>query len=159
MADPNLVTAAKAILPSSGDAYPQLSPAQEAALDGDNDGKPGGSKPRKKPDAADPVLEAAVAELTGAAGGGAGGEVTFVAAGGDAAPGQVVRKGSPVDAASEPTSSLVVVRITKAGDGKVHTGADAPEKQTYDWNDEVVLPREVSLALEERGLAEIQRGA
>lgn len=29
------------------DPYPHLSPAQEKALDGDGDGKPGGSRPRR----------------------------------------------------------------------------------------------------------------
>lgn len=47
----------------------------------------------------------------------------------------------------------VRVRITKAGDGQVHTGLQDPK--TYAWAEEVMLPRGVGLALEGRHFGEI----
>jgi hypothetical protein len=77
----------------------------------------------------------------------------------EAAPGQVLKRGAPPPPASpgKPGESLVRVRITKAGDGKVHTGAGPNEAdpEFYAWNDEVALPRSIGEALEDRHYAEI----
>lgn len=66
-----------------------------------------------------------------------------------ATPGQRVRKGSPV--ADDETSANVLVRVTKAGHGEVHDGQGG----TYDWGDEIVLPRSVGADLEGRQFGEI----
>lgn len=143
MSDKNLVTTANVIQSDAGgDAYPQLSPAQEKALDRDADGKPGGSKAKAAPAA--PEAPAAPAPVEAAK-----------SAAGPRAPGQVVRKGVPVEERKATDAALVVVKITKAGDGKVHDGFGG----FYAWNDEVVLPREVGAALEGRAFGEICENA
>jgi hypothetical protein len=65
-------------------------------------------------------------------------------------PGQRVRKGAP-PVAGDSTSANVLVRVTKAGHGEVHDG----EGGTYDWGDEVLLPRSVGTDLEGRQFGEI----
>lgn len=55
--------------------------------------------------------------------------------------------------APAPSAGSVKVRITKMGDGKVHTGRGA---DTFKWNDEPSFPLDVAEALEARGFAEIQ---
>ena len=64
--------------------------------------------------------------------------------------GERVKKGAPaIDEAA--LGAQVVVRITKAGDKQVHDGQGG----LYDWNDEVVLPRDVALDVQKRQFAEI----
>lgn len=72
----------------------------------------------------------------------------------EAAPGAVLKKGAPPPEAKPRAKAddLVTVRITKAGHGQVHDGEDG----RYDWNDEVILPRSVGVALEGRNFGEIQ---
>lgn len=72
-------------------------------------------------------------------------------------PGAVVTRGAPPPRPKAgPGSDMVLVRITKTGHGQVHTGATGTGvKKTYDWRDEVALPREIGQALEERSYGEI----
>ncbi|OFX05438.1 MAG: hypothetical protein A3E78_09495 [Alphaproteobacteria bacterium RIFCSPHIGHO2_12_FULL_63_12] len=67
--------------------------------------------------------------------------------------GDRVKKGAPPPA--EPVvrapNSVVMVRVTKTGHGKVHDGRGA----VYDWNDEVPLPYGVALAQEKNSNVEI----
>lgn len=75
------------------------------------------------------------------------------------AAGVVLKRGGPPPepALTSPKEGLVMVRITKKGHGNVHNGTDGKDdtSPTYDWNDEVALPRSVALRLEDRGFAEI----
>lgn len=89
-----------------------------------------------------PGASAGVAKV--AKGGGAGGSLA------SAKVGERVKKGAPAIAEAD-LGAQVVVRITKAGDQQVHDGQGG----VYDWNDEVVLPRDVALDVQKRQLAEI----
>jgi hypothetical protein len=111
----------------SADKYPQLSPAQEKALDRDGNGAPGGSLGH--------AVAAAPPEPEPEAG-------------------AVLVKGAPPPA-PKPVSAgdMCRVRITKAGHGQVHTGRTEPK--TYTWGDEVLLPRSVGRALEGKNFGEI----
>ncbi len=45
-------------------------------------------------------------------------------------------------------------RVTKKGDGKIHTGRE--DKPRYLWKDEIYLPSDVAESLEERAFVEIE---
>lgn len=64
--------------------------------------------------------------------------------------GEVLKKGA---APSDPSKrgAEVLVRVTKKGHSQIHDG----EGGTYDWNDEVILPRKVAEAQEDNGFGEI----
>lgn len=136
----NLMTADEAVQPmvtaDTQAQYPHLSAGQIAALDRTpNDGTltPGGSEPRE------PAPAVAVTEPAALA---------------SPAPqiGEVVKPGAPPPV-SHGSGGVCRVRITKAGHGKVHTGQNRPK--TYDWNAEVVLPRDIGNALEAKAYAEV----
>ena len=114
----------------STDKYPQLSPtpAEAVATVAELAVVPPAPEPAAEPEALPPVTEPEA--------------------------GAVLRKGAPPPAAvpHNPTDKCRV-RITKAGHGKVHTGRENPK--TYDWNDEVSLPRSVGRALEGKQFGEI----
>lgn len=67
--------------------------------------------------------------------------------------GDVVKRGAAPASRPNGSGASCTVRITKTGQGQVHTGQGSP--QTYDWNDEIVLPREVGEALEAKHFAEV----
>lgn len=108
-----------------GDEAPDFNGADPAKFDHDGDGRPGGSLPRVMTTAP----QASGAQI-----------------------GEVVKAGAPPSAVAG-DADVCRVRITKAGHGKVHTGKARPK--TYDWNAEVILPRDVGEALEAKAYAEV----
>ena len=179
----NLVTSADApaspeVTAETAAKYPNLTEAQIAALDRTpSDGKttPGGGEPatdqaapevapvaseapEPTPDVAAPAaptptleqINAMIAEGVKAALAEREAEAARAAAA-EPAPGAVIYRSAPPPPAVE--GPLVKVRITKTGHGQVHTGQDDPK--TYNWQDEVALPRTVAEALEARSFGEI----
>jgi hypothetical protein len=72
--------------------------------------------------------------------------------------GEVLKKGAapPEVVANRKAGDIVIVRITKTGNGQVHTGSDDPNQpKHYVWQDEVALPLGIAQALEVRSFAEI----
>lgn len=131
--------------------------ADPKAFDHDGNGVPGGSRAKAGANAwgvaSAPTLDqinAMIAEGVKQALAEREAEAARAAAA-EPAPGAVIYRSAPPPPAAE--GPLVKVRITKTGHGQVHTGKDDPK--TYNWQDEVALPRTVAEALEARSFGEI----
>lgn len=68
----------------------------------------------------------------------------------EAKPGQVLKRGGPPPDGAK-LGAEVRLRVTKKGHGQIHNG----EGGTYDWNDEIKLPRAIAEGQEDNGFGEI----
>lgn len=125
--DPNLVTtdlltAEDIAAAAAADDGDAFNGADPAAFDHDGNGAPGGSKPARRAKEAPKI-------------------------------GERVKKGAPPPAPRQnlAANTVVMVRVTKTGHGRVHDG----EGGVYDWNDEVPLPYGVAQAQEKNSNVEI----
>ena len=70
-----------------------------------------------------------------------------------AAPAAFTPAAVPVKPITQPSSGTVQCRVTKAGDGKIHTGMEDPVY--FKWGDVIHLPQSIAEQLESKQFVEI----